>query len=137
MIKAHKLLGIVQSRQRFLPRPGESESESESGSGSGSESESESGSESSRRNLLVVTPTFSRTFQALHLMSLIHTLRNVPRPLTWIVIEAGGASDETHSLLMDSRLPFHHLGFVDAAILPAFWSDRGSWAARLRAEALR
>jgi hypothetical protein len=135
MIKAHKLLGIVQSWQRFLYRPGESESESESESGS--ESELGSGSESSWRNLLVVTPTFSRTFQALHLMSLIHTLRNVPGPLTWIVIEAGGVSNETHALLLDSCLPFHHLGFVDATILPSFWSDRGSWAALLRAEALR
>mgnify|MGYP002775172487 FL=1 len=92
--------------------------------------------DSSQTNLLVITPTYVRTFQTLHMMSVIHTLRNVPDPLTWIVIEAGGVSDETASLLMNSRLSYHHLGFMEASI-PSSWNDRIELEARLRAEGLR
>ena len=112
-MKAHKLLGTVQHQQRILYG---------------------SVMDSSQTNLLVITPTYVRTFQTLHMMSVIHTLRNVPDPLTWIVIEAGGVSDETASL--NSRLSYHHLGFMEASI-PSSWNDRIELEARLRAEGLR
>lgn len=92
--KAHSLIKLVQREQMLLFEPNE------------------------QKQLLVVTPTFARTFQALHLTCLIHTLRIVPFPLTWIVIEAGGLSHETAALLSTSRISFHHVGFPKAMPVP-------------------
>lgn len=63
-----------------------------------------------RKQLLVITTTHVRTFQALHLTGLIHTLCAIPSPLIWIVVEAGGVSSETAALLVNSQLSYHHLG---------------------------
>lgn len=88
-----------------------------------------------RRMLLVITPTYVRTFQAVHLTCLIHTLRVVPSPLVWIVVEAGGVSNETSALLSSSELSFHHLGFQEA--MPAVWEERRRLETLLRIEGLR
>ncbi|CAI5531788.1 unnamed protein product [Closterium sp. Naga37s-1] len=49
--------------------------------------------------LILVTPTYSRVFQAAYLTELTHTLRLVPPPHTWIVVESGNKTDETAMLL--------------------------------------
>ncbi|CAL9086986.1 unnamed protein product [Musa acuminata var. zebrina] len=90
------------------------------------------------RRLIVVTPTYVRTFQALHLTSLLHTLLLVPYPLTWLVIEAapaGDSSNETTTLLARSGLPFLHISFPDP--MPDNWADRRLTEARMRLRALR
>ncbi|KAI5067473.1 hypothetical protein GOP47_0018001 [Adiantum capillus-veneris] len=87
------------------------------------------------KRFLVVTPTFARTFQALHLTCLIHTLRTVPFPLTWIVVEAGGVSHETAALLSTSQVSFHHVGFPEAMPVPL--EQRPQMEVRLRTEGLR
>ncbi|KAJ0807556.1 putative 1,4-beta-D-xylan synthase [Helianthus annuus] len=56
------------------------------------------------RSLIVVTPTYVRTFQALHLTGLMHTLMNLPYDVVWIVVEAGGATNETAALLAKSKV---------------------------------
>ncbi|XP_072978835.1 probable beta-1,4-xylosyltransferase IRX14 [Typha angustifolia] len=111
VLRAHRIIERVQSEQRLLygvqnPRP-----------------------------VLVVTPTYARTFQALHLTGLAHTLRLVPYPVTWIVVEAGGLSNETAALLSRSRVQFLHIPFVES--MPAEWSDRHLTEARMRLRALR
>jgi len=87
------------------------------------------------RQVLVVTPTYSRAFQALHLTGLLHSLRNVPYPLTWIVVEAGGTTNATASLLARSGLTFVHIPFPDR--MPHVWADRHATENRMRLHALR
>ncbi|XP_038985829.1 probable beta-1,4-xylosyltransferase IRX14 isoform X2 [Phoenix dactylifera] len=114
VISAHRILGRVQREQRLQygvrnPHP-----------------------------LLVVTPTYSRTFQALHLTGLLHSLQLIPYPLTWLVVEAAGrgaASNETANLLARSRLPVLHLPFPGR--MPLRWSDRHRFESRMRLHALR
>ncbi|KAG9440495.1 hypothetical protein H6P81_020660 [Aristolochia fimbriata] len=87
------------------------------------------------RSLIVVTPTYLRTFQTLHLTGLSHTLMLVPYDLTWIVIEAGGATSETASLLAKTGLRTIHLAFDEP--MPVSWQDRHKVEARMRIRALR
>ncbi|CAL9087975.1 unnamed protein product [Musa textilis] len=87
------------------------------------------------RPVIVVTPTYARTFQALHLTGLLHSLMLVPYPLTWLVVEAGGVSNETASLLARSSLPVVHLPFHED--MPVLWNDRHRFEARMRLRALR
>ncbi|CAI5506469.1 unnamed protein product [Closterium sp. Naga37s-1] len=49
--------------------------------------------------LILVTPTYARAFQAAYLTELTHTLRLVPPPHTWIVVESGNKTEETAMLL--------------------------------------
>ncbi|KAH7288305.1 hypothetical protein KP509_31G021400 [Ceratopteris richardii] len=63
-----------------------------------------------KKQLLVITPTYVRACQFLYLEGLIHTLRAIPNPLIWIVVEIGGSSSETATLLADSQLSYYHLG---------------------------
>nr|ANB66375.1 irregular xylem 3 [Betula platyphylla] len=63
------------------------------------------------RTVIVVTPTYVRTFQALHLTGVMHSLMNVPYDLVWIVVEAGGATNETASIIAKSGLRTIHVGF--------------------------
>ncbi|KAJ7536372.1 hypothetical protein O6H91_12G066400 [Diphasiastrum complanatum] len=108
---AHALLQRVQQEQRRLYVAGE------------------------WRRVIVITPTFSRTFQWAHLTGLMHTLMSVPGPLTWIVVEAGGVSNETASLLARSGLECFHLS-VDQS-MPAAWSQREPMESLMRVTALR
>ncbi|KAG6532709.1 probable beta-1,4-xylosyltransferase IRX14 isoform X1 [Zingiber officinale] len=92
------------------------------------------------RPLIVVTPTYVRTFQALHLTGLIHSLLLVPYPLTWIVVEAAAPaaeplSGETTALLARSGLRYLHIPFPEP--MPDCWPDRRLTEARMRLRALR
>lgn len=108
---AHQLLGRVQDEQQHMYGLKE------------------------RKQLLVITPTYARTFQAVHLTGLVHTLRVVSGPLKWIVVEAGGVSNETAALLVSSQLSYHHLGFHE--VMPADSKHRQQLETRLRLEGLR
>ncbi|KAL0343727.1 UNVERIFIED_CONTAM: Beta-1,4-xylosyltransferase IRX14 [Sesamum angustifolium] len=56
------------------------------------------------KTVIAITPTYVRTFQTLHLTGVMHSLMNVPYDLIWIVVEAGGATNETASLIAKSGL---------------------------------
>uniref|UniRef100_A0A5B6YTG8 Glycosyltransferases n=1 Tax=Davidia involucrata TaxID=16924 RepID=A0A5B6YTG8_DAVIN len=87
------------------------------------------------RTLIVITPTYVRTFQTLHLTGVMHSLMNVPYDLIWIVVEAGGTTNETASLLDKSGLRTIHIGFEQK--MPISWEDRHRMEARMRFRALR
>ncbi|KAF5196400.1 Nucleotide-diphospho-sugar transferases superfamily protein [Thalictrum thalictroides] len=87
------------------------------------------------RNLIVITPTYVRTFQTLHLTGLMHSLMLVPYDLVWIVVEAGGTSNETASILEKSRLQTIHIGFDEK--MPISWDERHQMEARMRFKGLR
>lgn len=90
----------------------------------------------SPRPVIAVTPTYSRTFQALHLSGVMHSLMLVPYDLTWIVVEAGGAAtDETTTLLARSGLRTIHVPFPGG--MPVEWAERHRTEARMRLHALR
>ncbi|EFJ21904.1 glycosyltransferase IRX14-like protein, partial [Selaginella moellendorffii] len=108
--RAHALLERVQVEQQSLYGPKE------------------------RKTVIAITPTFARTFQAIHLLGVMHTLRAAPGPVIWIVVEAGGRSNETASILASSRLEFVHLGVKDA--MPVAWEQRRRMETRLRIEGL-
>ncbi|KAJ0754101.1 putative 1,4-beta-D-xylan synthase [Helianthus annuus] len=91
------------------------------------------------RSLIVVTPTYVRTFQALHLTGLMHTLMNLPYDVVWIVVEAGGATNETAALLAKSKVKANvkvmHIGFEKK--MPIFWEGRHKVESEMRLKALR
>ncbi|KAJ0808678.1 putative 1,4-beta-D-xylan synthase [Helianthus annuus] len=89
------------------------------------------------RSLIVVTPTYVRTFQALHLTGLMHTLMNLPYDVVWIVVEAGGATNETAALLAKSKVKVKvmHIGFEKK--MPIFWEGRHKVESEMRLKALR
>ncbi|XP_074567161.1 putative beta-1,4-xylosyltransferase IRX14 [Curcuma longa] len=87
------------------------------------------------RPILVITPTYARTFQALHLTGLLHSLMLVPHPLTWLVVEAGDLSNETSAILSSSLVPVLHLPFREQ--ISVVWSDRHRLEARMRLYALK
>ncbi|KAJ6793115.1 putative glucuronosyltransferase [Iris pallida] len=93
----------------------------------------------SPRKVIVVTPTYVRTFQALHLTGVMHTLMLVPYDLTWIVVEAGeggGTSRETATIFAKSNLDVLHVPFLQKK-MPVEWSDRHRMETRMRLHALR
>lgn len=87
------------------------------------------------KTLIAITPTYVRTFQTLHLTSLSHSLMLVPYDLIWIVVEAGGTSNETAKLLANSGLRTIHIGFEEN--MPISWEERHRIEARMRLRALR
>ncbi|XP_051141264.1 beta-1,4-xylosyltransferase IRX14-like [Andrographis paniculata] len=87
------------------------------------------------RTVIAITPTYVRTFQALHLTGVMHTLMNVPYDLIWIVVEAGGATNETATLIAKSGLKTIHTGFDGR--MPLLWEDRHKFESRMRIHALR
>ncbi|OVA15889.1 Glycosyl transferase [Macleaya cordata] len=87
------------------------------------------------KTLIMITPTYVRTFQTIHLTGLIHSLMLVPYDLIWIVVEAGGTSNETANLLSNSGLRTIHIGFEEK--MPISWEDRHRMEARMRLRALR
>ncbi|XP_058227922.1 beta-1,4-xylosyltransferase IRX14 [Rhododendron vialii] len=87
------------------------------------------------RSVIAVTPTYVRTFQTLHLTGVMHSLMNVPYDLTWIVVEAGGTTNETAWLVARSGLRVVHVGFEEE--MPVSWDDRHRLEARMRLRALR
>ncbi|KAE8693329.1 putative beta-1,4-xylosyltransferase IRX14H [Hibiscus syriacus] len=87
------------------------------------------------RKIIVVTPTYVRTFQALHLTGVMHSLMLVPYDLVWIVVEAGGISNETASLIAKSGLKTIHVGFNQR--MPNSWDQRHKLESKMRLRALR
>ncbi|XP_041001135.1 probable beta-1,4-xylosyltransferase IRX14H [Juglans microcarpa x Juglans regia] len=87
------------------------------------------------RTVIVITPTYVRTFQALHLTGVMHSLMLVPYDLVWIVVEAGGATNETASLIAKSRLRTIHVGFRQR--MPILWEGRHHLEVQMRLQALR
>ncbi|KAL3655663.1 hypothetical protein CASFOL_000059 [Castilleja foliolosa] len=59
--------------------------------------------------LIIVTPTHDRTFQAYYLRRLAHTLRLIPHPLLWIVVEMNSQSVEIAELLRNTGVMYRHL----------------------------
>ncbi|XP_038982404.1 probable beta-1,4-xylosyltransferase IRX9H [Phoenix dactylifera] len=62
-----------------------------------------------RKLLIVVTPTYDRALQACYLSRLGQTLRLVPPPLLWIVVEMNAPSMETARLLRRTGVMYRHL----------------------------
>ncbi|PIN23025.1 1,4-beta-D-xylan synthase [Handroanthus impetiginosus] len=62
-----------------------------------------------RKLLIIVTPTYARPLQAYYLSRLAHTLKLVPHPLLWIVVEMNSQSMETAELLRNSGVMYRHL----------------------------
>ncbi|CAI9780778.1 unnamed protein product [Fraxinus pennsylvanica] len=89
----------------------------------------------SPRTVIAITPTYVRTFQTLHLTGVMHSLMNVPYDLIWIVVEAGGATNETNMLISKSGLKTFHIGFN--AKMPILWEDRHKLEVKMRLQALR
>ncbi|XP_030538868.1 beta-1,4-xylosyltransferase IRX14 [Rhodamnia argentea] len=87
------------------------------------------------RSLIVITPTYVRAFQAMHLTALMHSLMLVPYKVVWIVVEAGGVTSETALLIKRSGLRTVHVGFKQE--MPEAWEDRHSLEAKMRVHALR
>ncbi|GER25558.1 galactosylgalactosylxylosylprotein 3-beta-glucuronosyltransferase [Striga asiatica] len=75
--------------------------------------------------LITVTPTHAGPLQAYHLNRLAHTLKLVPNPLLWIVVEMDEQSVEVAELLRDMGVMYRHLicvsknstGIVDTSVL--------------------
>nr|CAI93189.1 glycosyltransferase [Medicago truncatula] len=87
------------------------------------------------RKVIVVTPTYVRTFQAMHLTGVMHSLMLVPYDLIWIVVEAGGVTNETASIIGKSGLKIIHVGFNQK--MPSLWEDRHKVESLMRLHALR
>lgn len=62
-----------------------------------------------RKLLIIVTPTYVRPFQVYYLSRLAHTLKQVPYPLLWIVVEMMSQSSETADILMRTGVMYRHL----------------------------
>lgn len=87
------------------------------------------------RCVIVITTTYVRTFQTLHITGLMHSLMLVPYELVWVVVEAGGTSNETASILDKSKLQTIHIG-VDEA-MPVSWDERHKLEAKMRIRGLK
>ncbi|MCD7453693.1 Beta-1,4-xylosyltransferase irx14 [Datura stramonium] len=111
VMQAHKIMEIVQREQRLQYGV------------------------KSPRTVIAVTPTYVRTFQTLHLTGVMHSLMNVPYNVVWIVVEAGGATNETASLIAKSGLKTIHIGLREK--MPILWEDRHKLEAKMRLRALR
>jgi len=111
VMKAHQIIGRVQKEQKMI-----------------------FGMKSSKM-VIAVTPTYVRTFQALHLTGVMHSLMLVPYDLVWIVVEAGGATNETGLIIAKSGLRTIHVG-IDQR-MPNTWEDRSKLEVFMRLQALR
>ncbi|XP_028794621.1 probable beta-1,4-xylosyltransferase IRX14 [Neltuma alba] len=87
------------------------------------------------KTVIAITPTYVRTFQALHLTGVMQSLMLVPYALVWIVVEAGGITKETSSIIAKSGLRTIHVGFNQR--MPSSWDARHKLETRMRLHALR
>ncbi|KAK5810839.1 hypothetical protein PVK06_026156 [Gossypium arboreum] len=78
---------------------------------------------------------YVRTFQALHLTSVMHLLMLVPYDLVWIVVEASGISNKTVSLIAKLGLKAIHLGFNQR--MPNSWEERHKLESKMHLRTLR
>lgn len=113
VMKAHRIIERVQKEQKAV-----------FGSSSGA-----------KRTVIAVTPTYVRTFQKLHLTGVMHSLMLVPYDVVWIVVEAGGVSNETASIIAKSGVRTIHVGFDQR--MPNTWDDRAKLEVLMRLQALR
>lgn len=65
--------------------------------------------ERGKKLIIVVTPTYVRPFQAMYLNRIANTLRTVPPPLLWLVVEMHPQSIETATLLRQTGLVYRHI----------------------------
>ncbi|KAF5769685.1 putative 1,4-beta-D-xylan synthase [Helianthus annuus] len=69
----------------------------------------------------------------------MHTLMNLPYDVVWIVVEAGGVTNETAVLLERAKANLNvrvkHIGFDKK--MPMFWNDRHKVESEMRLQALR
>ncbi|KAJ1396410.1 Nucleotide-diphospho-sugar transferase, partial [Sesbania bispinosa] len=63
----------------------------------------------SHKLLIIVTSTYNHLFQAYYLHRLSQTLKLVPPPLLWIVVEMTSQSEETADILRSSGIMYRHL----------------------------
>ncbi|RAL46705.1 hypothetical protein DM860_004984 [Cuscuta australis] len=111
VMRAHRIIEIVQKEQRIqygVKNP---------------------------KTLIAITPTYVRTFQTLHLTGVMHSLMNVPYEVIWMVVEAGGTTNETTSLISKSGLRTIHLGIRNR--MPIMWEGRHDLETKMRVRALR
>ncbi|KAG5562557.1 hypothetical protein RHGRI_005328 [Rhododendron griersonianum] len=60
--------------------------------------------------LIIVTPTYARPFQAYYLNRLAQTLKQIPPPLLWLVVDMGSQSTETADILRrNGGVMYRHL----------------------------
>ncbi|XP_010558829.1 PREDICTED: probable beta-1,4-xylosyltransferase IRX14H [Tarenaya hassleriana] len=111
VMRAHQLIERVQKEQRLLFGV------------------------KSPKTVIAVTPTYVRTFQALHLTGVMHSVMLVPYDVVWIVVEAGGTTNETASIIAKSGLRTIHVGFDQR--MPNTWDDRHKSEIKMRLRALR
>lgn len=62
-----------------------------------------------RKLLIIVTPTYVRPFGSYYLTRLAHTLKLIPPPLLWLVVEMRYQSLETSQLLRETGIMYRHL----------------------------
>nr|AJF38259.1 glycosyltransferase family 43 IRX9-like protein [Asparagus officinalis] len=62
-----------------------------------------------QQQLIIVTPTYERPFQAYYLNRMAHTLKVVPPPLLWIVVEMSSQLTETAKILREAGVMYRHL----------------------------
>ncbi|KAG5241460.1 beta-1,4-xylosyltransferase IRX [Salix suchowensis] len=89
----------------------------------------------SPRSLIVVTPTYVRTFQTLHMTGVMHSLMLLPYDVVWIVVEAGGITNETELIIAKSGVKTRHIGFNQK--MPNTWEGRHRLETKMRLRALR
>ncbi|KAF2283760.1 hypothetical protein GH714_014941 [Hevea brasiliensis] len=89
----------------------------------------------SPKTVIAVTPTYVRTFQRLHLTGVMHSLMLVPYGVVWIVVEAGGVTDETAAIIAKSGVRTIHIGFKQR--MPNSWEARHKLEVKMRLRALR
>lgn len=74
------------------------------------------------RLVLVVTATYKHSTQMASMTNLMQTLREVPPPIHWIVIEdEKQKSDRIRNLLKRSTLQNSHLAFISSEQNPTLW----------------
>ncbi|CAN1343220.1 Beta-1,4-xylosyltransferase IRX14 [Linum perenne] len=88
------------------------------------------------KTIIAVTPTYVRTFQTLHLTGVVHSLMLVPYDVVWIVVEAGGVTNETAHMVSKSGLKNTiHVGVEEK--MPNTWEGRHRLESQMRIQALR
>ena len=88
-----------------------------------------------QRRIIAITPTYKRTFQTMHMLGLMNSLKAAEGRLLWIVVEAGGKTEETAALLERSGLGFVHLGVEEE--MKGTWGERMALEQRMREDGMR
>ncbi|GJP48153.1 hypothetical protein CLOM_g7430 [Closterium sp. NIES-68] len=96
------------------------------------------------RRVIVITPTYKRTFQQLHTLGLINSLKRIQAPLLWVVVEAT-KTEETARLIgkasigdsgsENPEVEIAHLGVEEE--MPEDWDERVLLEQRMRVVGLR